>query len=321
MQKLDFVQAIEKVYKDMSSESVVSDIDISTTPGYSKYGTELAVQLFDMYSNYKGLRKDERYAHILKALNGDELFDAENVAKLFQLFQGDIGRIDFIENKEFRSFLDFHLTLKGIYDVTKKLLIKDKVIKSLKKEGSDGMVVFQISIDSDGLPTKVYIEILKAIETLVTTIQKIYGEEVIESNIILLDSGSDTNLGIDTTVKAATGIFSLFKQIYDFIIYRGNDKIERNNVTIMSNLNILSEIQKKVDDNIISSDDGMSWAHSVKSSLNVLLGYDVIPKELNQLEGVNPLHLLNRGPIGLLQQENDTGNEGIIEEDSISDDE
>jgi hypothetical protein len=301
MQKLDFVEAIEKVYKEMFTGDVVSDIESSLTPGLSKYGSELAITLWDMYSNYNALKKDKRYFIVLSALNGDELFTSENIANLFKLFQGDIGQIDFLKNREFRQFLDFHFTLNATYEFTKKLLSQKKVKKSIGERGENGVLIFRIFNEDDGLGTDVYIKIFKALELLFVTVSEIEGDGPVVPKIILLDSGSDTNLGLEAGAKASATIFQTFKQIYDFIRFRRHERVERDNRTLLESLNVISEIKSKVAAKEITEQDGQQYTHHVKTTLNTLLGLNVIPKELaDETENVNIMTLLNRGPIGLI---------------------
>lgn len=303
MQKLDFVEAIEKVYKEMFTSDVVSDIESSLTPGLSKYGSELAITLLDMYSNYNALKKDKRYSVILSALNGDELFTSDNIANLFKLFQGDIGQIDFLNNREFRLFLDFHFTLNATYEFTKKLLSQKKVRKSLGESGVSGVVVFRILNEEDGLNTDIYVKIFKALELLFVTVSEIEGDGPVVPKIILLDSGSDTNLGLEAGVKASATIFQTFKQIFDFVRFRRHERMERDNRSLLESLNVISEIKSKVEAKQITEEDGKRYTHHVKTSLNVLLGLNVMPKDLtDEAENVSVMKFLDRGPLGFIAE-------------------
>lgn len=303
MQKLDFVEAIEKVYKEMFTSDVVSDIESSLTPGLSKYGSELAITLLDMYSNYNALKKDKRYSVILSALNGDELFTSDNIANLFKLFQGDIGQIDFLKNREFRLFLDFHFTLNATYEFTKKLLSQKKVRKSLGESGESGVVVFRILNEEDGLNTDVYVKIFKALELLFVTVSEIEGDGPVVPKIILLDSGSDTNLGLEAGVKASATIFQTFKQIFDFVRFRRHERMERDNRSLLESLNVISEIKSKVEAKQITEEDGKRYTHHVKTSLNILLGLNVMPKDLtDEAENVSVMKFLDRGPLGFIAE-------------------
>jgi hypothetical protein len=301
MQKLDFVQAVEKVYKEMHSEEVVSDIETSLTPGLSKYGNQLAIRLLEMFSNYNSLKKDKQYAEILKALNGEEIFTPEGTSDLFKLFQGDIGQIDPTKNREFRLFLDFHFGLNATYNLTKSLLSEKRIRKSLGESGSGGIIVFEVYNEESGLSTSEYSKILTKIGDLVEAVSFLVGEESKETNVISLDSGSNTNIAIETAVKTAQTLIQIFKEVIDLIRFRKHDRLEKDNQTLMNTLDILSGIKKKVDDKVITEEEGQIYGHRVKSALNELLKLNVRPKELvPELAKIDATYYLNRGTTGLL---------------------
>ena len=305
MQKLDFVQGVEKVYKQMHSEEVIDAIETSLLPNTSKSGAELSKLLWDMYSNYNALMKDKISSELLEILNGEDLFTPNDITTLFQSFQGDLGALNgdsqSPKGKLFRRFLNFHYALSSTYLLTRKSLADRKVIKSLNQEGQAGIIVFQVLNKKSGLSTSEYAKILTKIGDLVEFINTIYGETHQTANVILLDSGSDTNIGIDTHTKTATAIFNLFKEIIGVFRFWRHDLNDKDNKTILDSLDVLSKVDEKVKNGTISEEDGTILKTKIKRSAFDLLGLNVLPKELkNDLSNVSVLNYLGSGTTGLL---------------------
>ena len=85
-------------------------------------------------------------------------------------------------------------------------------------EGNNGVIFFQILIDGEGLETEQYIKIFTTLNELIKTIGKIVDEKEEKSEIILLDSGSDSNIGVKSGIETAKALFLIFKEVWDFII-------------------------------------------------------------------------------------------------------
>ena len=155
-------------------------------------------------------------------------------------------------------------------------------------EFDNGVVIFQILIESEGLETSQYIKIFTAINELIETISKIVNEQEHKSEIILLDSGSDSNVGIKSGIETARSLFLIFKEVWDFVTNFQFYKQKQKNQALLESLTIRSEIQKKVDEGILTEQEGKEYLHMIKTRTDDLIGMKVLPKQIvlesNQIE-------------------------------------
>jgi hypothetical protein len=141
-------------------------------------------------------------------------------------------------------------------------------------------VVFQILIENEGLETEQYIKIFTAINQLIETISRIVNEQDQKSEIILLDSGSDTNVGVKSGIETAKSLFLIFKEIWEFVTSFKHYKQKQKNQALLESLTIRTEIQKKVEEGVLSKDEGLEYMHMIKTRTDDLIGMKVLPKQI-----------------------------------------
>jgi hypothetical protein len=135
-------------------------------------------------------------------------------------------------------------------------------------------------IDEEGLATSQYIKIFTAINELTETISKIVNEEEQKSEIILLDSGSDSNIGIKSGVETAKSLFLIFKEVWDYITNFQYYKHKQKNQALLESLSIRTEILQKVNEKILTEEEGKEYLHMIKTRTDDLIGMKVLPKKI-----------------------------------------
>ncbi len=130
------------------------------------------------------------------------------------------------------------------------------------------------------METETYIKIFQALEQLVNTISKIVDDVESKSEIILLDSGSDSNIGIKTGIETAKSLFLIFKEVWEFVISRKLYKEKQNNQALLDSLSIRSTINEKIKDGTISEEEGKEYVHLIKTRTDDLIGLNVLPKQI-----------------------------------------
>lgn len=288
MQKIDFVKHLEVIVEKLKSKEIFDTFQKGFSQPNQNYSYGLINPLlFKSKSNYDQLIEDDKNRLILESLNSNSIYEEKNLSQLTSVLRTAQAN-SVILNAKSLDLLNFHNSLINTLKISKKLLISKELDADFKESIENGVVIFQILIETVGLETEKYIKIFTAFNELIIAISKIYNEEEEKSEIILLDSGSDTNVGIKAGIETAKSLFLIFKEIWDYVTsYRHYKETKKNNA-LLESLSIREEIKKKVKAGVITEKEGLEYTHMVKTRTDDLIGMKVLPKkivtETNQIE-------------------------------------
>lgn len=280
MQKIDFVKNLETVHEKLKSAEILAQFKTGfQEPGKAyNYGT-INPLLFLSKSNYDQIKDDIRYKQILEGLNAQTIYTEANLSNLTTVFR-PVQADNIITKSNAIAFYNFHSTVVHTLNLSKAVLQSTILSNSIDNDGNNGVVVFQVIVEGEGLQTEQYIKIFSAINELTETISKIVNEREQKSEIILLDSGSDSNIGIKSGVETAKSLFLIFKEIWDFVTNFKYYKQKQKNEALLESLSIRTEILKKVQEGVITDKEGMEYLHMVKTRTDTLIGMKVLPKQI-----------------------------------------
>lgn len=288
MQKLDFVNNLETIVKKLQSQEISDTFQVGFNQPNTKYQfSNIIPLLFLSKSNYDQINLDLKYSEILENLNAKEIYNENNLSLLTTTLR-TIEAYVLLSNSKIISLFLFHKTLISTLKLAKETLLNDNISKNFEDSIQEGINIFQVIIESEGLETEKYIKIFTAFQELIDTINKVLNDTEQKSEVILLDSGSDTNIGIKTGIETAKSLFLIFKEIWDFITNRKYYKQTQNNKALLESLSIRTEIQRKVDEGILSPEEGREYIHIIKTRTDDLIEMKVLPKQIaedtNQVE-------------------------------------
>lgn len=288
MQKIDFVKNLDTIVEKLQSIAIVETFQKGfAQPNQNFAYGQVNPLLFKSKSNYDQLVTEEKYSLILENLNAYTIYEEQNLSRLTGILRTTNAHHILLATHSIELF-NFHNSLINTLDLSKKVLVSKEFATNFQSSMENGIVIFQILIDRKGLETEKYIKIFTAFNELISTINRIVGETEDKSEIILLDSGSDTNVGIKSGIETAKSLFLIFKEIWDYITNYKHYKESKRNNTLLESLTIRAEIQKKVDEGIITETEGLEYSHMVKTRADDLIGMKVLPKkivmETNQID-------------------------------------
>lgn len=280
MQKIDFIKNLEIIVEKLKSNEIVMEFNVSFEKPVNEHNYQkLNPVLFQSKSNYDQIKNVVDYSEILNNLGAEEIYNEQNLANLTQLFTPKQPRELLAHPKPLKLF-NFHNTLVSTLILAKNVL-QNKIFNGQDVNNIDrGIVIFQILIEGEGLEAEKYIKILNALQELIETISKIFNETDQKPEVILLDSGSDTNLGIKSGVETAKSLFLIFKEIWDFITNFRYYKQKLRNNSLLESLQIRAEITKKIEDGILTQEEGLQYIHIIKTRTDDLIGMKVLPKDI-----------------------------------------
>lgn len=288
MQKFDFVQNLEAIVGKLHSENILNHFNQGfSVPAKAYEYNNINPILFQSKSNYDQLKNDERYSAILKSLSAHIIYSAENLANLTTVLLNQGASAIYLRPNALELY-NFHNALITTLKLSKEILVSEVLRVNFEDAINNGVLIFQILIENEGISTEKYIKIFSALQELIETISKIFKESEQKPQIILLDSGSDTNIGVKSGIETTKSLFLIFKEIWDFITNFKYYKTAQKNKALLESLSIRTEIQKKIDENILTPEEGKEYMHLIKTRTDDLIGMKVLPKvivlETNQIE-------------------------------------
>jgi hypothetical protein len=282
MNKIDFVKNIETIVSKLRSKEIVDIFNAGFSqpnPNNVFNYSVISEILFSSKSNYDQIKQNQNFIEILESLNSSTIFLESNLSQLTKLLNTNTTQYIFASPIPINLY-NFHNALLQTLNLSKGVLQNQVITDSLNNEVENGVVVFQILIENEGLQTEQYIKILTAINELIQTISKIFSEEDQKSEIILLDSGSDTNVGVKSGIETARSLFQIFKEVWDFVTNYKIYKQKQKNEALVESLTIRTIIKEKVENGILTEDEGKEYMHMIKTRTEDLIGMKVLPKQI-----------------------------------------
>lgn len=299
MQKLDFVQHLRVVVDKLDSEQIIGHFEESMVPGkegsIKSYNfTKVTPLLFSSKVNYESLLLEDDYALFLKGIEADKVYNEDNLARISRaLVAGNYPEI--FKTPETLGLYMFHKHLTDMLDTTSGMLLQNEYVDTdFETSVNEGVLLFQVVIDEEYISSEEYIKILTTLQELVNVVGKILinKRDDYQTDIVLLDSGSDANIGIQTFAEVAKAIFSIFKEVWDYITNHGIYQNEKKNKALLESLSIRKEIQKNIKEGVLTEEVGKEYMHLVKTRTDKLIGMKVLPKQI--VTGTQTLKQTNR---------------------------
>jgi hypothetical protein len=315
MQKFDFVKNLEKISENLFSQEILVHFESAINQPTANYAFgNLKPILFTSKSRYDQLIRDNDIVEILKELDSEEIYSETNLSELIgYLSPNQIGNL--FKIKQCLAFYKFHLTITSVLKISKDLLLKSSYSESNEQSLQNGILIFEVINEKESKNIELYIKILSLLNELATLVDKISESEEETDNekedehpveIILLDSGSNSNIGLKTGIETAKSLFLIFKEIWDFVISHKQYKSKQGNDALLESLTIRKEILTKLEEGVITEKEAQEYTHIIKTRAEDLIGMKVLPKELIQknheidnkklLNEFKELRLLNQNP-------------------------
>ncbi len=272
----------------MKSQEIVSQFQAGFNQPLLNFNyAEINPLLFLSKSNYDQIKGETKFEEILTVLNAQGIYTETNLSNLTTILQATQAQ-NIIKHANAIALYTFHNSIIQTSNLSKNILQSKSITDTLFNEVDNGVVVFQILIENEGLETSQYIKIFTAINELIETISKIVNEQEQKSEIILLDSGSDSNVGVKSGIETAKSLFLIFKEVWDFVTNFQFYKQKQKNQALSESLTIRTEIQNKVNEGILTDQEGKEYVHMIKTRTDDLIGMKVLPKQIviqsNQIE-------------------------------------
>jgi hypothetical protein len=281
MQKLDFTENINILIEKLKSEKIVDFID--SIPINGAVNTNgLTPLIIESKSSYDKIEEPSKEFEIINVLNGQQIYDQKYISDLInQTIQTTLNKqskVHLFVSSKLLQFYNFHFSLIQSAKIANEILFTDDKLNQIE---SDEIIVFRILVGEGNLDLSSYGKILKLIDELIQILEKIYDTENQESSkVVLLDSGSDANIGVKSSVQIATSLFQIFKEVWDWILNRKFYKSKLRNDAMLENLQVFNAIRESEKNGAIDSNTAKIYRETLLRRTENLLDLKVLPKKL-----------------------------------------
>lgn len=281
MQKLDYTEAINKLAEKLKSQSIIEFVD--KVPLQGKVDTNaLTPLIIESKSNFDKIDEESGEFEIIKALGGQVIYQQDYIGKLInQTLQTTINnqqKVHLFVNSTLIQFYNFHFSILQSSKLANLILFENEKLTRLD---SDEVIVFRILVGEGNLELSSYGKILKLIEDLIYILQNVYDKESTDKpSVVLLDSGSDSNIGVKSSVQIAASLFQIFKEVWDWVLNRKFYKSKLRNDAMLENLNVFNAIKESEENGAIDSDTAKKYRETILRRTEDLLDLKVLPKKL-----------------------------------------
>lgn len=305
MQRIEFLNKLETITIRLRTEKIVEIFRNGFKQPQAAYDFgQLKPLLFESKSQFDQLMIDEKLSGFLKKIEGIDIYDEKNMSTLSGVLVEKTAN-QILTNLTATRFYSFHSSMLDLLNISKDLLSNEYISKSHEENLEAGVIIFQIRIESEGLATSKYVKIFSALEDLTKTLEKAYKQEETEPEIILLDSGSDTNVGLETKVEIAKSIFQMFKEIWDFITSLKFYRTQQRNQALLESLSVRRELLKSAEEGVITQEEAKEYIHIIKTRTDDLIGMNVLPRVLtNNDTKIDNSRILEEYRIKVLEEKN-----------------
>ena len=306
MQKIEFLHFIDEITTRLKSNEIVGYFKQGFAQPNTAYDySVIRPLLFKSKSQFDQIMIDENKSKFLKKISGISIYSEQNMATLSAELQ-HTGAKSILTNITSTQFYSFHSSLIDLKNISKELLSNELINNNYEENINLGIIIFQVQIETEGLETSKYIKILSALDDLVKVIEKAMKIVESSSEIVLLDSGSNTNIGLESKVEVAKSIFQIFKEVWDFITSFQFYRAQQRNQALLESLTIRKELLKSVEDGILTENEAKEYLHIIKTRTNDLIGMKVLPRVLTISDNkFDSAKMLEEYRVNVLEEKNE----------------
>jgi hypothetical protein len=123
------------------------------------------------------------------------------------------------------------------------------------------------------------------------------GQEFQSPEIILLDSGSSSNMAFKTSVETAKSLFLVFKEVWDYCLNHKHYKNKLEIESLDSNLTILGKIKDAEQQKLLTPEKAKEYSTLIVRKTDELIGLKVLPKKIvSEVSSITHIALLKDLP-------------------------
>jgi hypothetical protein len=281
MQKLDFTENINSLVSSLNSKKIIDAVKALPPNQAMPQVDQLTPLIIESKSNYDKIDSESGKMDILKALDAESLYSQTNIANIINAIVAiqiqHQHKVQLFLSEMFLPFYSFHENLLKTQSLAQTVLFKN----NLTDLNSQDTIIFRI-LSGENIEINKYVKIISLIKEIIEILKTIFAQEDTEVTLTLIDSGSDSILGVKSTIEISRSLFQIFKEVWDWIVNRKFYKNKLRNSGLMDSLNIMTAIHEAKEKSVIDEETARIYKESIIIKTEDLLDLNVLPKDLFQ---------------------------------------
>ena len=252
--------------------SVRQSVQIGVSETFEAAQNKLIQSIVTSKSNYDNIVQQDNDLKKISNAMGSSLYQTETIAKLIStisVFNANTV-VGLMSNTLIVDFLVFHQSLTSTMRVLFATISE--------RQENENVIIFTLVSEQEPLVRQI-VEVLTIMQDLIDIVEKVYGEEQ-ENKIYLLDKGSNTNIGLETGINTAKSLFSIFKEVWDWMVNRKYYKEKLRNAAFLDNLVVISKISEMINSGSLTEEDGLRYKELIIKNTDKLLSLNTIPRQI-----------------------------------------
>jgi len=301
MQKLEIKENFSKLFLALFTTEILEIINSIRKENlqqgtYNELKANLTKWVIESKSNFDNTIKDNKKLQLITSFFNVEIYFAENLTKLIAAISSFpyANRDRLYSTRIFLDFHTFHKTVLNMYEITNSIITES--------QEAENVIMFTI-VSKEFPKIDLIIEVLEIIKNLISSIEDIYNEKT-DHRIYLLDTGSNTNIGVESGTTVVKVLFDIFKEIWIWMINRKHYKQKLKNTEFLNDLIVIEKIHEMVKSGVLTEEDGARFKEEFIRDVNSLLSNNTVPRKLLLEENTqsNQQSLLDYNEIRLLEK-------------------
>jgi len=313
MQRLDLLNKLKTISAGLKSEQILAATSVDFQAFLVNSGAPWNSQKFyplfiESKSGYDLLFLQEELRPLLHTIEAAKVYEISEFSRLLKgIMNSPNVTVAFIAG--LFQIHTFHYLLQKNLTLLRTFLIHGDEITSTSPE-EKGLVILEITDFGGGISLDKLSKIFRLVSELTEIIASVEtpAQEFQSPEIILLDSGSSSNMAFKTSVETAKSLFLVFKEVWDYCLNHKHYKNKLEIESLTSNLTILEKIKNAEQNQLLTPEKAKEYSTLIVRKTDELIGLKVLPKKIvSEVSSITHIALLQDLPsIKLLTESDDS---------------
>ena len=302
MQRLDLLSKLKTISSALKSEQILA----ITSADFQQYIANSNVpwnsqRLYPLFieskSGYDLLISQEKFRPLLNAIEASKVYEISEFSKLLKNTTAPPNLAIAFHTGLFQIHTFHYLLQKNISLLRTFLLHGDEITSASPEE--KGLVILEITDFGGGISLDKLSKVFRLVSELTEIIALVEtpSEKYQSPEIILLDSGSSSNLAFKTSVETAKSLFLVFKEVWDFCLNHKHYKNKLEIDSLDSNLTILGKIKDAQEKQLLTPEKAKEYSTLILRKTDDLIELKVLPKKIvSEVSSITHFELLKDLP-------------------------
>jgi hypothetical protein len=302
MQRLDLLNKLKTISAALKSEQILAltsvDFQLYIANAGAPWNSQRLYPLFiESKSGYDLLINQEEFRPLLNAIEASKVYEISEFSKLLKNTTSP-GNVAIAFHLGLFQIHTFHYLLQKNITLLRTFLLHGDEITSASPE-EKGLVILEITDFGGGISLDKLSKIFRLVSDLAEIIASVEtpGQEFQSPEIILLDSGSSSNMAFKTSVETAKSLFLVFKEVWDYCLNHKHYKNKLEIESLDSNLTILGKIKDAEQQKLLTPEKAKEYSTLIVRKTDELIGLKVLPKKIvSEVSSITHIALLKDLP-------------------------